>query len=130
MAISERYEYSDSIHKPGPGIYDPSPEKINAPSFPRSKSTSFMPLTTNPGVGRYLIEQKPQMKTFSFGKSQRHNPTSRNPTGAGDYNINFNGGLQTSISRSERFKSSTDHTPGPGDYHVHSLIGYTSQLKV
>jgi hypothetical protein len=56
--------------------------------------------------------------------------TSRNPTGAGDYNINFNGGLQTSISRSERFKSSTDHTPGPGDYHVHSLIGYTSQLKV
>jgi len=59
-----------------------------------------MPSSTNPGVGRYLIEQKAPIKTFSFGKSQRHNPTSRNPTGAGDYNINFSGGLQASLSRS------------------------------
>jgi hypothetical protein len=111
-------------------MYDPSPEKINAPSFPRSKSTTLMPSSTNPGVGRYQIDSKAAMKTFSFGKSQRHNPTSRNPTGAGDYNINLSGGLQASLSRSERFKDSINSTPGPGDYHVHSLIGYTSQVKV
>lgn len=119
-------DYNGVIHNPGPGTYKPELEKGRQYSFPRSKSLAIV--HENPGVGRYNVEtQLLSPKTNAFSKSGRTNFVSRNSVGVGDYTISQSGNFKGTISKAERFKQTLITNPGPGDYHVHPLMGYKSQ---
>ena len=84
-------------------------------------------LVDTPGAGRYNLEAiVKQSKGGAFGKGKRTSFVSTNFAGVGDYDVlgkdekRKNGGF----SRADRFERPDGSQPGPGDYHVHTIIGY------
>lgn len=79
-----------------------------------------------PGVGRYQINSNRDSKGNAFGKSNRPNFISKNVAGVGDYNIVKILESKGSINKAERFQDRIIRNPGPGDYHIRPIIGYTN----
>jgi hypothetical protein len=51
--------------------------------------------------------------------------------GVGEYNLGeqLEKAVRSSMNKSSRFQNQQESTPGPGDYHIQSLINLKSQLE-
>jgi hypothetical protein len=117
--------YNEAIDNPAPGAYKLEVEKGPKYTIPRAKSASLV--KDHPGVGRYTISNGLQNRAGSaIPKSARTDFISKNKAGVGDYEIQETKTFKGTIGKSERFRK-METKPGPGDYHVQSIIGYKSK---
>jgi hypothetical protein len=94
------------------------------------RSQSMALISDSPGVGRYQTEKGMEInKGTSMGRSKRISFVSSNQAGVGDYEIRNDlakGGA--SMSKAVRFSIGEQlNKPGPGDYHIPSLLAYKTQ---
>jgi hypothetical protein len=126
-----RTDYNDTIENPGPGAYEAKTKKESS-SFTIGKSKSLASLADTPGVGRYNVSQQGGRETKGgvFGRGKRANFISSNTAGVGDYQIlQEKQQAKLGFGKADRFGKQGSTQPGPGDYHVHSIIGYKSKQK-
>lgn len=88
-------------------------------------------IADTPGVGRYNTSSSSSLKRgddkkgSAFPKGKRTSFVSANIAGVGDYQIVApTKPNKLTFGKSERFAKVTEPQPGPGDYHLHSIIGY------
>lgn len=88
-------------------------------------------IADTPGVGRYNSDPKNiDKKGNAFPKGKRTSFVSTNMAGVGDYDIvkeTKQGKL--GFGRADRFGKVDFGQPGPGDYQIHSIIGYQHKKK-
>ncbi len=92
-------------------------------------------IADTPGVGRYNMSSSSSLRKGTekggniFPKGKRSSFVSTNLAGVGDYQIVPPAkSPKIGFSKAERF-TKVEHQPGPGDYHINSIIGYQHKSK-
>lgn len=92
-------------------------------------------IADTPGVGRYNVATKDDPKGIdkkgsAFPKGKRTSFVSTNIAGVGDYEIvKERKPAKLGFGKADRFARIEPGQPGPGDYQIHSIIGYNYKKK-